>query len=86
MCELVFFIVAIRQIHEYTEIVLTGSNANAGSCEFGADLVKATGRDATLGTIDVESRNWRMMGCLFSEEADFGRTVRRRNGAICRVG
>jgi hypothetical protein len=55
MCELVFFIVAIRQIHEYTEIVLTGPNANAGSCEFGVDLVKTTGRNATLGTIDVES-------------------------------
>lgn len=43
MCELVFFIVAIRQVHEYTEIMLTGTNANAGSCKLGADLVKATG-------------------------------------------
>ena len=43
MCELVFLIVTIRQIHEYAEIVLTRTNANAGSCELGADLVEATG-------------------------------------------
>ena len=44
-----------------------GGDANAGTGELCADLIKATCRDAFLRAVDVVGRNGRMMRGLFGE-------------------
>ena len=61
----------MSDIDKDAQVVLTGADADAGSGEFGRDLVKASGDDASLGAVNVKGRDRRMVRGLLGEVVDF---------------
>lgn len=84
MSQLIFFVVALLDIDEDAEVVLAGAHADAGTGEFGADLIETARRYASLGAVDVEGGDWGVVGGLFCQVAhlDFVVSVRDGGGAI----
>lgn len=70
MCELVFFIVSVLESDEDAEVVSASYNAHTCPGELGAQLVVAPCGDSFLWTIDVEGRDWRMVGSLLGQVGD----------------
>jgi hypothetical protein len=69
--QLVFLIISLLDVNKDSEVVLAGADTNAGACELGADLIESPRGDSPLGAVNVEGRDWGMMGGLFGEVADF---------------
>ena len=78
--QLVFLVVALLDIDKNSEVVLTRAHANAGAGELGADLIEPARRDASLGAVDIEGRDWRVVGGLFCQIAHLDVLVPVRHG------
>jgi hypothetical protein len=61
MRQLVFLIVAIFQVDEDTQVMCSGSDSDARSGKFGAELIEATSSYALLRTVYEKRRDRRMM-------------------------
>lgn len=67
MREPVLLVVPVLQLDEDPMVVFTGTDADAGARELGADLVVAASRDASFGTVDVVGGDRRVMGGLLGQ-------------------
>lgn len=65
--KLILLVVPSVQIDEDALVVDARNDLDAGAGEFGAQLVKAIGRDALFGAVDVEGGDGRVVRGLFSE-------------------
>jgi hypothetical protein len=77
MRELILLIVALLECNEDAQVVGAGNDADARTSELGAQLVKAPGRNALFGAIDVKSGNGRVVGGLLSKVGDLDELVAR---------
>jgi hypothetical protein len=67
MSQLVLLIVSILEVNEDTQIVSSRRDADACTCEFGAQLIEASRSNSLFGAIHPECRYWWMVGCLLGD-------------------
>ena len=67
MSQLIFFVISILKINEYSEVMCSWRDTYTGPCEFGAYLIEPAGADTFDRAVYKKGGYRRMMRSLLSD-------------------